>query len=86
MTINQKIMIKDPSGLHLRVAVQFLTKIKIFKSQIWVQKDDMRVDAKSVLNLVQLGAPAGTELDFFLEGDDADEAMESIKVFFNHSD
>jgi phosphocarrier protein HPr len=86
MTINQKIMIKDPSGLHLRVAVQLLAKIKIFKSQIWVQREGERVDAKSVLNLVQLAAPAGTELHFFLEGDDAAEAMESIRIFFNNSD
>jgi phosphocarrier protein HPr len=79
-------MIKDPLGLHLRAAVEFLAEIKTYQSKIWVQRDRERLDARSVLNLVKLAAPAGTEIQFFLEGDDAPEAMETIKTFFNHSD
>jgi phosphotransferase system HPr (HPr) family protein len=83
MTINQKIMIKNPMGLHLRVATQLVTHIKPYKSRIWIQKELEEVDARSILNLLQMGATTGTELHFFMDGDDAAEAMESIRIFFD---
>ena len=85
MCINQKVEIKDPFGLHLRAAVEFVTLIKKYKSKIWVQKDLELVDARSILSLLQLAAAVGTKLDFILDGDDASEAMGDIQKYFEHS-
>lgn len=85
MCINQKVEIKDPFGLHLRAAVEFVTLIKKYKSKIWVQTDMELIDARSVLSLLQLAASVGKKLDFVLDGDDALEAMGGIEKFFEHS-
>ena len=56
----QNVMINNEVGLHARPATFFIQKANEFKSGIWVEKDERRVNAKSLLGVLSLGIGKGT--------------------------
>ena len=83
MTLNKKIVvIRLPLGLHLRVIAALIARVKKFRSRIWIQKGITMADARSILNVIELAATFGTELNFILDGDDALDALNAIQDFF----
>ena len=71
--ISRSVTIKNSVGLHARPATFFVQKSNCFKSSIWVEKDDCRVNAKSLLGVLSLGISKGTEITLIADG--ADEAV-----------
>ncbi len=69
----KKVEIENEVGLHARPATFFIQKANEFKSSIWVEKEERRVNAKSLLGLLSLGITKGTEIT--LIGDGPDEAL-----------
>lgn len=67
-----------PVDLHARPAGRFAQTAAKFSSTITVGAGDKRVDAKSVLLLMSLGATAGTEVTISAEGDDAPQALDAL--------
>jgi phosphocarrier protein HPr len=65
-------------GLHARPSTQIATTASRFSSDIHITKDDMVVDAKSVLELLMLAAECDSELTIAAEGDDAKDAVKAI--------
>ena len=66
-------MIDNEVGLHARPATFFIQKANEFKSNIWVEKEERRVNAKSLLGVLSLGIMRGTEIT--LIGDGVDEVL-----------
>ena len=58
----QEITVNNEVGLHARPATFFIQKANEFKSGIWVEKDDRRVNAKSLLGVLSLGIVKGTKI------------------------
>ena len=56
----KNVMIHNEVGLHARPATFFIQKANEFKSGIWVEKDERRVNAKSLLGVLSLGIGKGT--------------------------
>ena len=56
------IEVKNQVGLHARPATFFIQKANEFKSSIWVEKEDRRVNAKSLLGVLSLGIMGGTDI------------------------
>ena len=81
MRLSQKIKVLHPLGLHLRIAAQLVRLVRTFHSNVYIQKGLERVDARSVLCLLQLAAVFGVELNFVLEGEDASQALAAIRKF-----
>ncbi|MBQ2933432.1 MAG: HPr family phosphocarrier protein, partial [Clostridia bacterium] len=54
------VVIQNQVGLHARPATFFIQKANEFKSSIWVEKDDRKVNAKSLLGVLSLGIVGGT--------------------------
>ena len=76
--LSRKITIKNPSGLHLRPAgVLSQTAVK-FKSDIIIEYGEKRIVAKSVLNVMAAGIKAGTEVNLIVDGEDEEEAMNTL--------
>jgi phosphotransferase system HPr (HPr) family protein len=71
-------MIRNPQGLHARPAEMFVRLAKQFKSRIELVRDDRRIEARNIIDLLTLGAGPGTELVLEAEGEDAEAAVEAL--------
>ena len=71
----QEITVNNEVGLHARPATFFIQKANEFKSGIWVEKDDRRVNAKSLLGVLSLGIVKGTTITLIADGADEKEAV-----------
>ena len=68
----------NPLGMHARAASKLVDVAKTFASTVTLSKDGKDVDGKSIMSLLLLGAPVGSELDIVIEGEDEDEAFSGI--------
>lgn len=76
--ISQSITIQNSVGLHARPATFFVQKANSFKCSIWVEKDDCRVNAKSLLGVLSLGITRGTKITLIADGEDEALAVEGL--------
>ena len=70
--------VKNQVGLHARPATFFIQKANEFKSSIWVEKEERRVNAKSLLGVLSLGIVGGTMIDIIADGSVEQEAVDSL--------
>jgi phosphocarrier protein HPr len=71
-------MIVNKKGLHARASAKLVEASARFQSRITVTKDGQSVDGRSIMGLMMLGAPLGTQIEITAEGPDAAEAMTAI--------
>ncbi len=76
--IESKIEIINRLGLHARAAAKLVHTAAAFDSQVTLLKDEEEVDAKSILGLLQLGAPQGSFVSIRCEGGDEDAALTAV--------
>ena len=76
--INREVTINNQVGLHARPATFFIQKANEFKSVIWIEKEDRRVNAKSLLGVLSLGIVKGTTVSIIADGADENEAVETL--------
>lgn len=74
----KEVMVQNQVGLHARPATFFIQKANEFKSSIWVEKEERRVNAKSLLGVLSLGIVGGTSIDIIADGSDEQEAVDSL--------
>ena len=72
------VTVENQVGLHARPATFFIQRANEYKSSIWVEKDDRRVNAKSLLGVLSLGIIGGTTIRIIADGADEQEAVESL--------
>lgn len=73
------VTIKNPTGLHARPAAAFVQAAEGFESAIWIEKDGRRVNAKSILSVMSLGAKQGTSLKLVADGKDEAVAITALR-------
>ena len=76
--ISRSVTIKNSQGLHARPATFFIQKANSFKASIWVEKEDCRVNAKSLLGVLSLGIVKGTTITLIADGADEAAAIEGL--------
>ena len=76
--ISRDVTIKNSVGLHARPATFFIQKANSFKSSIWVEKEDCRVNAKSLLGVLSLGIAEGMTITLIADGSDEAAAVEAL--------
>ena len=76
--ITKEAVINNLEGLHARPAVFFIQKANEFKSTIWVEKDEQRVNAKSLLGVLSLGIIKGSTIDLIADGTDEKDAVDAL--------
>ena len=72
------VMVQNQVGLHARPATFFIQKANEFKSSIWVEKDERRVNAKSLLGVLSLGITKGMTITLIADGNDEKEALDGL--------
>ena len=78
--ISKEIVISNQVGLHARPATFFIQKANEYKASIWVEKDDRRVNAKSLLGVLSLGIVKGTAITIIADGSDEEEAVAALSA------
>ena len=74
----REITVKNEVGLHARPATYFIQKANEFKSGIWVEKEERRVNAKSLLGVLSLGIVQDTAITLIADGVDEKEAVDAL--------
>lgn len=72
------VKVQNQVGLHARPATFFIQKANEFKSSIWVEKEERRVNAKSLLGVLSLGIMGGTDIRIMAGGPDEEEAVQEL--------
>ena len=76
----EKSVVKCESGLHNKQATYFIQKANEFRSSIWIEVEDRKINAKSLLGVLSMGIATGTELTLIAEGPDEEAAVKSLSA------
>ncbi len=71
-------VVNNKVGLHARPATFFIQKANEFKSTIWVEKEERRINAKSLLGVLSLGIVGGAEIKIIADGADEEAAVNAL--------
>lgn len=74
----KEVEVQNQVGLHARPATFFIQKANEYKSSIWVEKEERRVNAKSLLGVLSLGVVGGTTIKIIADGPDEQVAVEDL--------
>jgi phosphocarrier protein len=72
------VVVTNPAGLHVRSADTFVKLASQYRTNIEVIKDNLRVNGKSILDVLMLAASEGTVLSIEASGEDATDAVEAL--------
>ena len=78
-----KLTIKNELGLHLRPSSKLSQLASKYPCEIWISKDNKKVNAKSVLGITMLAAGKGAELEIEFDGDKENQALSDIENFLS---
>lgn len=80
----RRVCICNKLGLHARASAKLASEASHFECEITLQRDDIRVNCKSIMGIMMLAAGKGTELLLSAEGDDADAALNALETLVNN--
>lgn len=83
--ISREVTIKNNVGLHARPATFFIQKANSYASSIWIQKDDRRISAKSLLGVLSMGITGGMTITLIADGLDEAEALNGLEELVSNS-
>ena len=75
---SKEVLVSNQVGLHARPATFFIQKANEFKSSIWVEREDRKVNAKSLLGILSLGITRGVNITISSEGPDEEQAVNAL--------
>lgn len=82
MVCKEKIKVINSLGLHARPASMLVQVASRYNSDITLSRDEMKVNAKSIMGVMMLAAEKGAEVEIEAVGDDAKEAVTAIRELF----
>ncbi len=74
----RQVEIVNPLGFHARPAAEFVRLAASFRCDLWLEKDGVEVNAKSIMGVLMLAAEQGSQLMIRAEGDDANDALAAL--------
>ena len=77
--LSRDVTIVNEVGLHARPATFFIQKANTFKASIWIEKEDRRVNAKSLLGVLSMGIVKGTVITLIADGEDEVNALNGLE-------
>ncbi len=76
------VTVKNRAGIHARPAALIVKTANQFSSSLYIEKDTMRINGKSIMGIITLGASYKTELKIITEGSDEQEAADAVEQLF----
>lgn len=77
--IEKEVVVKCESGLHNRQATYFVQKANEFNSTVWLESENRKMNAKSLLGIMSLGVITGATVTLSAEGTDAEAAIDALE-------
>jgi len=84
--VSKEVIIKNKTGLQSKAAAVFIHKANNYKSSIWIEKDERKANAKSLLGLLSLGIGANAKVVLTAEGEDEDIAVRELEEYLSLPD
>jgi phosphocarrier protein len=81
--VEQVVTIQNRAGIHARPSAMLVQTAKDFKSNIYLEKGNDRINGKSIMGILTLGASYGVEIKIITEGEDEQAALEAMVKLFN---
>ena len=78
------LQIENNLGLHARAAGKIVALANQFRSRLFLRKDNEEVDGSSILSILTLSCPKGTEVEVKIVGEDSEAFMESLTELFSN--
>ena len=75
---SKEVLVSNQVGLHARPATFFIQRANEYKASIWVEKEERKVNAKSLLGVLSLGITRGVNIIISAEGPDEEQAVNSL--------
>jgi phosphocarrier protein len=82
--VERIVTIRNRAGMHARPAALLVKTASGFVSQVFIEKDSERVNGKSIMGVITLGATFNTPLKIIAEGSDEAEAVDAIQKLFDN--
>lgn len=79
-TCERTVQIQNKYGLHARPAAEFVKKAHTFDANVWVRKEELEVNGKSIMGMMMLAAEQGSEIVIRAAGSDAQEAVDTLSA------
>ena len=76
---NKEVIVRCESGLHNKQVTYFVQKANEFKSSVWLESENRRMNAKSLLGIMSLGIVTGAVVTLSAEGTDAEDAVNALE-------
>jgi len=76
------ITVSNRAGIHARPSAMLVQTTKNFKANIYMEKNGDRINAKSIMGIITLGASYGTELKIAADGEDEEDAVDAVVRLF----
>ncbi|MDX2129302.1 MAG: HPr family phosphocarrier protein [Chloroherpetonaceae bacterium] len=80
--IVREVVVKNKAGLHTRPSAALAKLAEKYKSDFFIEKDGIEVNAKSVIGIMTLAVPKGTKLTLKFNGSDESEASDAVVKLF----
>ena len=77
---NKEVIVRCESGLHNKQVTYFVLKANEFKSSVWLESENRRMNAKSLLGIMSLGFVTGAAVTLSAEGPDAEDAVNALEA------
>ena len=75
---NKEVIVRCESGLHNKQVTYFVQKANEFKSSVWLESENRRMNAKSLLGIMSLGIVTGAVVTLSADGPDAEDAVNAL--------
>ena len=77
---NKEVIVRCESGLHNKQVTYFVQKANEFKSSVWLESENRRMNAKSLLGIMSLGIVTGAAVTLSADGADAEDAVNALEA------
>ena len=74
----KEVIVRCESGLHNKQVTYFVQKANEFRSSVWLESENRRMNAKSLLGIMSLGIVTGAVVTLSAEGPDAEDAVNAL--------
>jgi len=82
--MQKKVVIKNRAGIHARPAALLVQTANRFTSEVYLEKNSDRINAKSIMGIITLGATYKSEINIVAEGQDEEQAVEALAALFEN--
>ena len=79
--VEREVTISSKTGLESKMAAKLIQKASEYESNIWIQKNERKANAKSLLGLLSLGISPGDRITIITDGRDEETALNELEAF-----